>query len=75
MEERFPYGSYVEGFIQLHSQTDVSLSVPFLGFYGAFGEAPVLEEGAYESLMGGGPGLYHCGSVPQCPLDQYPCFQ
>ena len=53
MEERFPYGSYVEGFIQLHSQTDVSLSVPFLGFYGAFGEAPVLEEGAYESLMGG----------------------
>ncbi len=53
MEERFPYGSYVEGFIQLHSETDVSLSVPFLGFYGAFGEAPVLEEGTYESLMGG----------------------
>lgn len=26
---------------------------PSLGFYGAFGEAPVLEEGAYESLMGG----------------------
>ena len=53
IEERFPYGSYVEGFIQLHSQTDVSLSVPFLGFYGAFGEGPVLEEGSYESLMGG----------------------
>lgn len=53
IEERFPYGSYVEGFIQLYSQTDVSLSVPFLGFYGAFGEGPVLEEGSYESLMGG----------------------
>lgn len=53
IEERFPYGSYVEGFIQLSSKDSVNLSVPFLAFYGDFGEGPILEEGTYETLMGG----------------------
>ena len=53
LEERFPYGSYVEGFVQLLSEDSVTLSVPFLAFYGDFGEGPVLEEGTYETLMGG----------------------
>ena len=41
MDERFPYGSYVEGFVQLLSEDNVTLSVPFLAFYGDFGEGPV----------------------------------
>ena len=51
MDERFPYGSYVEGFIRLLSEETVSLTVPFLGFYGDFGEGPIFEEGTYESLL------------------------
>ena len=53
MDERFPYGSYVEGFVQLLSEDNVTLSVPFLAFYGDFGEGPVLEEGTYDTLLGG----------------------
>ena len=30
MDERFPYGSYVEGFVQLLSEDSVTLSAPFL---------------------------------------------
>lgn len=58
MEERFPYGSYVEGFVQLHNDTGVSLSAPFLAFYGDFGEGPILEEGTYETLLGGEHSYY-----------------
>ena len=53
MDERFPYGSYVEGFVQLLSEDNVTLSAPFLAFYGDFGEGPVLEEGTYDTLLGG----------------------
>ena len=58
MDERFPYGSYVEGFVQLLSEDNVTLSVPFLAFYGDFGEGPVLEEGTYETLMGSTESTY-----------------
>ena len=53
MDERFPYGAYVEGFVQLISEDSVSLSAPFLAFYGDFGEAPLFDAETYESLMGG----------------------
>lgn len=53
IDERFPYGSYVEGFVQLLSDSTPNLSVPFLAFYGDFGEGPVLEEGTYDTLLGG----------------------
>ena len=58
MDERFPYGSYVEGFVQLLSEDNVTLSAPFLAFYGDFGEGPVLEEGTYETLMGSAETAY-----------------
>ncbi len=50
-DERFPCGAYVEGFIQLISEESVNLSVPFLGFYGDFSDAPTLETSSYVSLM------------------------
>lgn len=53
IDERFPYGSYVEGFVQLLSKDTANLSVPFLAFYGNFGDGPILEEGTYDSLLGG----------------------
>ena len=41
----------MEGFIHLNSEDDVNLSIPFLGFYGDFTDAPTLETGSYVSLM------------------------
>ena len=53
MDERFPYGTYVEGFVQLISEDHISLSAPFLAFYGDFGEAPLFNEAySYSSLLG-----------------------
>lgn len=52
-DERFPNGAYVEGFVQLTSKDAVTLSVPFLAFYGEFGAAPVAETGSYATLLGG----------------------
>ena len=52
MEERFPYGSYVEGFVHLTSEDSVPLNVPFLAFYGDFSEGPIFEEGTYDNLLG-----------------------
>ncbi len=52
-DERFENGAYVEGFVQLTSTDSVTLSVPFLAFYGDFGAAPVAETGSYATTMGG----------------------
>ncbi len=42
--EQFPNGIYVEGFVELTAQDNPSLSIPFLGFYGDWGKAPILED-------------------------------
>lgn len=57
-DERFPVGAYVEGFIQLLSDDTPNLTVPFLGFYGDFDDAPILEEGSYETILGGSHSYY-----------------
>lgn len=47
---RFPNGMYVEGFISLDSKTDgqCDLNLPFMGFYGDWESAPMLDYDAYE---------------------------
>ena len=46
----FPNGIYVEGFITLEALSDggTDLGAPFLGFYGDWYEAPILEPTAYD---------------------------
>ncbi len=46
----FENGMYVEGFLQLASQTDgqCGLSIPFLAFYGDWESAPMLDYTAFE---------------------------
>ncbi len=46
----FPNGMYVEGFLKLISETDnqCDLSIPFLGFYGDWDAAPMLDMTAFE---------------------------
>ncbi len=41
----FPNGNYVEGFVYLKSEGEVTLSLPFLGFYGDWSDAPVFDTG------------------------------
>lgn len=53
IDERFPSGSYVEGFIRLDGEDTPSLTVPFLGFYGDFESAPILEPTGIETTLSG----------------------
>ena len=43
MEEHFENGIFVEGFVYLNDENGVDLSLPFLGFYGDWTEAPVFD--------------------------------
>ncbi len=53
IEERFPAGSYVEGFIHLVGDETVNLNIPFLGFYGDYEAAPILEPAGIETALSG----------------------
>lgn len=54
LDKSFKNGMYVEGFISLESDGDVenggqcSLNLPFMGFYGDWRSAPMLDYNAYE---------------------------
>ncbi len=50
IEESFDNGMYVEGFLKLTSATkgQCDLSLPFMGFYGDWDDAPMLDYSAYE---------------------------
>ena len=42
--EQFENGDFVEGFVQLVNQdNDTTLTIPYLGFYGNWAQAPILE--------------------------------
>ncbi len=50
IDNLFPYGMYVEGFVKLTAtgSTTVSLNIPFLGFYGDWTQAPIFDKTFYE---------------------------
>ncbi len=49
LDESFVNGMFVEGFLQLISSSEqCDLSIPFLGFYGDWEAAPMLDYDAYE---------------------------
>ncbi len=50
IEDSFENGMYVEGFAKLKSESSAQcdLTLPFLGFYGDWEEAPMLDYSAYE---------------------------
>lgn len=59
--EAYPYGTYIEGFVELLSKGfEEDLSIPFLGFYGGgdkiegqdYNSAPVVEEFQFEKNPG-----------------------
>ena len=57
MDENFVNGIYVEGFITLTSRTEgqPDLNVPYMGFYGDWTQAPMLDEGTWEDNFLGNP--------------------
>lgn len=50
MDNLFPYGMYVEGYVTLESNNadGIDLNVPFLAFYGDWTEAPMFDKTYYE---------------------------
>ncbi|ETA80766.1 S8 family serine peptidase [Youngiibacter fragilis] len=46
----FPNGTYIEGFVVLEDPKDINpeLSIPYVGFYGDWDEAPVVDKSIYE---------------------------
>lgn len=50
LEEEFPNGIYVEGFVTLTPRTDgeVTLSYPFMGYYGDQADIPVFDSDIYD---------------------------
>lgn len=49
LDDSFENGMYVEGFVSLESQTSgqCNLNIPFMGFYGDWNDAPMLDYDAY----------------------------
>ncbi len=43
LEENYPNGGYVEGFVYAENQNGVDLSLPYMGFYGDWTQAPTLD--------------------------------
>ncbi len=52
LDQHFPYGMYVEGFVQLEQISGgeklVNLNAPFLAFYGDWTQAPMFDKTYYE---------------------------
>lgn len=50
LDTHFPNGMFIEGFLQLLSETEgqCDLSLPFMGFYGDWYSAPMLDYDVYE---------------------------
>ena len=56
----FPSGNYVEGYIYLESDDEVTLNLPFMGFYERWDDAPLFDTGFwYEEGMWDVPGAQH----------------
>lgn len=47
----FENGDFIEGFVEMkpvnHANNDIALTIPFMGFYGNWAQAPILEEGTW----------------------------
>lgn len=51
IEDSFPYGMYVEGYVELiatDENNNISLNAPFLAFFGDWTEAPIFDKTFYE---------------------------
>lgn len=51
ISDNFANGSYVEGFVKLNSDENPSLSVPFLAFFGDWGDAEIFDVMYYDETQ------------------------
>ena len=61
----FANGNYVEGYVYLESENEVTLSLPFLGFYGQWDDSPVFDTGFWYQ-----PGMMIEG-YPEIEMNEY----
>ncbi|MBM7540292.1 S8 family serine peptidase [Amphibacillus cookii] len=48
LENQFPNGTFIEGFVTLTNESFPTLAVPYVGFYGSWDDAPILDGKRYE---------------------------
>ena len=51
LDANYPNGGYVEGFSLLEAVNGTDLSLPYLGFYGDWDAAPILDDGFYWQML------------------------
>ncbi len=51
IEDYFPYGTYIDGFIRLKNPDVPDLTLPFMGFYGDWSEADLFEPFIYSKRI------------------------
>ena len=66
-------GGYVEGFTRLTALHDggVDLGLPYLGFYGDWADAPVLDEGSYWDYLNAGEYDVVCNQYPHILFSEF----
>lgn len=55
LDEHFENGMFVEGFVTLKAPGEVTLSVPYMGFYGDWTRASVIDRGYYWNTLNDEP--------------------
>lgn len=63
LDEQFPNGTYVEGFITLENAEHPQLCVPFMGFYGDWTAAPIFDENTWMSEVEEGQHFWELDST------------
>ncbi len=73
LDTYFVNGGYVEGFTTLSALQagGVELSLPYLAFYGSWGEPPVLDSGSYWDVVEAEEGEILCNQYPHVLFTQF----
>ncbi|MBU5595131.1 S8 family serine peptidase [Amphibacillus sp. MSJ-3] len=71
LNESFPNGTFIEGFVTLTNEALPSLSVPYVGFYGDWDQAPIIDLERYRV----GSFLPHTGMVTPAGRYLTPIFE
>ena len=59
MDEKFPNGTYVEGFISLTSENEPTIGLPVLAFYGDWTAAPIFDRSIWYETPADGENLFN----------------
>ena len=59
MDEKFPNGTYVEGFVSLTAENEPAIGLPVLAFYGDWTAAPIFDRSVWYETPADGENLFN----------------